>query len=119
MAVPAPEHLNRPFWEMLRLGREAPTAHWFDIDWEAGDGRIGLPFLGAPLEELLAQGELSVGEHDGEPVLRYADHRFPLAPGSETARPRGAARPGSTTRSPRGATRTPSSTTGASSTSTR
>ena len=84
MAVPAPEHLNRPFWELLRLGREAPTAHWFDVDWEAGDGRIGLPFLGAPLEELLAQGELSVGEHDGEPVLRYADHRFPLAPGGET-----------------------------------
>ncbi len=81
---PTPEYLNRPFWEMLRLGRDAPTAHWFDIDWEAGDGRIGLPFLGAPLEELIAQGELSVGEHDGEPVLRYADHRFPLAPGSET-----------------------------------
>jgi (1->4)-alpha-D-glucan 1-alpha-D-glucosylmutase len=84
MAVPTPEHLNRPFWELLRLGREAPTAHWFDIDWEAGGGRIGLPFLGAPLEELLAEGELSVGEHDGEHVLRYADHRFPLAPGSDT-----------------------------------
>src|SRR3954452_18760302 len=83
MAVPTPEHLNRPFWELLRLGRESPSARWFDIDWEAGGGRIGLPFLGAPLEELLAEGELSVGEHDGERVLRYADHRFPLAPGSD------------------------------------
>jgi (1->4)-alpha-D-glucan 1-alpha-D-glucosylmutase len=85
MALPAPEHLNAPFWDLLRLGRDSPTAHWFDVDWEAGEGRIGLPLLGAPVEELIAQGELSIGEHGGEPVLRYADHRFPLAPGSDTS----------------------------------
>ncbi|MDX6563518.1 MAG: (1-_4)-alpha-D-glucan 1-alpha-D-glucosylmutase [Gaiellales bacterium] len=85
MAVPAPEHLNRPFWEMLRLGRDAPTAHWFDVDRDAGDGRVGLPFLGAPLEDVIAQGELSIGECRGEPVLRYGDHRFPLAPGGDTS----------------------------------
>jgi len=49
MAIPAPEHLNNPFWEMLRLGRDAATAEWFDVDWDAGGGRIGLPLLGAPV----------------------------------------------------------------------
>ncbi len=85
MSVPAPEHLNRPFWEVLRLGRDAPTAHWFDIDWDAGGGRIGLPLLGGPLDELLAAGELALGELAGRPVVTYAEHRFPVAPGSESS----------------------------------
>ena len=56
MAVPVPEHLNPPFWELLRQGRDGPTAHWFDVDWDEGDGRIGLPLLGGTLEEVLAAG---------------------------------------------------------------
>ena len=84
MAIPVPEYLNRPLWEMLRGGREAPAARWFDVDWEAGEGRIGLPLLGGALTDVLAAGELSVGEHNGEPVLQYADHRFPIAPGTAT-----------------------------------
>jgi (1->4)-alpha-D-glucan 1-alpha-D-glucosylmutase len=87
MAVPQPEHLNRPFWELLRLGRDAPAARWFDVDWEHGGGCVGLPVLGAPLEEVLAAGELAVGRHEDEPVLEYFDHRFPLAPGSDTGAP--------------------------------
>jgi (1->4)-alpha-D-glucan 1-alpha-D-glucosylmutase len=85
MAIPAPEHLNNPFWEMLRLGRDAATAEWFDVDWDAGGGRIGLPLLGGPVEELLAAGELGLGELAGAPVVTYADHRFPVAPGSESS----------------------------------
>ena len=82
MAVPAPEFLNRPLWETLRLGRDGPGAHWFDVDWDHGDGRIGLPLLGAPLEDVLAAGELHLDDHEGEPALRYFDHRFPISPGS-------------------------------------
>jgi (1->4)-alpha-D-glucan 1-alpha-D-glucosylmutase len=82
MAIPAPEHLNRALWEVLRLGRKAPGARWFDVDWEAGGDRIGLPLLGAPLGDLLAAGEITLGEHAGERVLRYADHRFPVDPRS-------------------------------------
>jgi (1->4)-alpha-D-glucan 1-alpha-D-glucosylmutase len=84
MALPAPAFLNRPLWETLRLGRAAPHAHWFDVDWDHGDGRIALPLLGAPLGEVIAAGELSMAEHAGEPVLQYFEHRFPVAPGSET-----------------------------------
>jgi (1->4)-alpha-D-glucan 1-alpha-D-glucosylmutase len=82
MAIPAPEHLNRQLWDTLRDGRTAACADWFDIDWEAGGGRIGLPLLGAPAGELLAAGELALGEHAGERVLRYAGHCFPVDPRS-------------------------------------
>ena len=83
MAFVAPEHANAPLWQMLAEGRDAPTAHWFDIDWKAGGGRIGLPLLGAPLEDALAAGEITLGEYDGGQVLRYYDHVFPVALGTE------------------------------------
>lgn len=83
MALVAPEHANAPLWETLRDGRSARTAHWFDVDWDAADGRLGLPVLGGTLEEALAAGEITLGEHDGAPVLRYFDHVLPVAPGTE------------------------------------
>jgi (1->4)-alpha-D-glucan 1-alpha-D-glucosylmutase len=85
MALVAPEYANAPLWQTLREGRDAPTAHWFDIDWDAAGGRLGLPILGGTLEEALAAGEVTLGEHDGEPVVRYYDHCFPVAPGTEGA----------------------------------
>ncbi len=82
MAIPAPEHLNRPLWQVLAQGREAPTARWFDIDWDACGGRLPLPFLGDDLQTCLARGELRLDRHDGRPVVRYHDHAFPLADGT-------------------------------------
>ncbi|MFI0976665.1 malto-oligosyltrehalose synthase [Streptomyces sp. NPDC021093] len=77
MAVPAPEHLNPPLWEVLREGPASPYAGWFDLDWEAGGGRVLLPVLGGRIGDELAH--LSV--EDG--VLRYFDHAFPLREGTE------------------------------------
>ncbi|MEU8137196.1 malto-oligosyltrehalose synthase [Streptodolium elevatio] len=77
MAVPAPESLNRQFWSVLERGRESAYADWFDIDWDAGGGRILLPVLGAPLDRALAD----IGVEDG--VVRYHDHAFPLRHGTE------------------------------------
>ncbi|GGW64295.1 malto-oligosyltrehalose synthase [Streptomyces lucensis JCM 4490] len=72
----APRH-NRALWEVLREGPESPYARWFDIDWEAQDGRVLLPVLGGPLgaqlEHLVADGD----------VLRYHDHVLPLRAGTE------------------------------------
>ncbi|UGQ13777.1 malto-oligosyltrehalose synthase [Yinghuangia sp. ASG 101] len=82
MAVPAPESLNRQFWSVLEHGRDSPYAHWFDIDWEAGGGRILLPVLAAPPDEVL--GRLRV--EDG--TLRYRDHVFPLRDGTAALPPR-------------------------------
>jgi (1->4)-alpha-D-glucan 1-alpha-D-glucosylmutase len=83
MAVPANLTLNRQLWSVLRDGRRSPYAIWFDIDWEAQDGRMLLPILGDRLESCL--GDLRIepdGGLDGEPALRYFDHVLPLVPGT-------------------------------------
>ena len=89
MALVAPLWRNAPVWEVLRDGRSAARAHWFDVDWDALDGRFGLPVLGAPLPEVLAAGEITLdtgtaqeGPASGQPVLRYHEHVWPVAPGS-------------------------------------
>ncbi|MFD4629245.1 malto-oligosyltrehalose synthase [Streptomyces sp. NPDC058284] len=71
----APRH-NHALWEVLREGPGSPYAGWFDIDWEAGGGRVLLPFLGGRLGDEL--GQLRV---DGD-VLRYHEHAFPLREGT-------------------------------------
>ncbi len=87
MTTPTPASLNHPWWFLLRDGRESDHAHWFDVDWEAEDGRVLLPVLGQPLESVLGDGELSTegggGPHGDETVLRYYDHVFPVRPGTE------------------------------------
>ena len=72
----AASHEN-PWWvETLRHGPDSPYARVFDIDWEAGDGRVRLPVLAGPLDQVA--GQLRV---EGDWVV-YHQHRFPLAPGS-------------------------------------
>ena len=82
MALVAPLHANVILWDVLARGQESPHAHWFDVDWDALDGRIGLPLLGASLAEELEAGSLVLDEHDGAPVVRYHDHLFPVAEGT-------------------------------------
>lgn len=83
MAFPTPAYLNKVWWEVLRDGRDAEHAHWFDLDWELCDGRIGLPILGSGLDDVLADAQLTVDRHDGAAVLRYFEQVLPLAPGTE------------------------------------
>src|SRR5680860_220488 len=83
MAFVAPEHTNGQMWQVLRDGMRAETAHWFDIDWQAGGGRLGLPILAGTLQEALKAGEIRLGEYDGQRVLRYFDHVLPLAAGTQ------------------------------------
>ena len=81
MAVPTPEPLNAAFWDVLRLGAGSAYAEWFDIDWDAQEGRVLMPVLGRSLDDCLAAGEITVDE--GERMVRYYDHALPLAPGTE------------------------------------
>ena len=83
MAFVAPEHTNAQLWQVLRDGIEAETAHWFDIDWQAGGGRLGLPILAGSLPDVLDAGEITLGEYDSQPVLRYFDHVLPVAAGTQ------------------------------------
>ncbi len=79
----AEAHLNRRWWETLRDGPDSPGAQWFDIDWDATDGKVIVPKLGDRLDESLASGALSIGEGDRGAELRYGPLRFPLAAGTE------------------------------------
>ncbi len=48
MAIPEPHELNLPLAEVLEDGPASPFAKWFDVDWDAGGGRIVLPGEGEP-----------------------------------------------------------------------
>lgn len=72
---------NRWWWDVLKHGQASDFAHYFDIDWatdNGADGKIALPVLGAPGDT----DALKLEHIDGEDVLTYYDHVFPLAPGS-------------------------------------
>jgi (1->4)-alpha-D-glucan 1-alpha-D-glucosylmutase len=77
MGVARPE-ANPAWWDVLKRGRASAYAHWFDIDWT--HPRIVVPILGdAP--DALADLRVDGGE------LRYFEHRFPIADGTETGDP--------------------------------
>jgi (1->4)-alpha-D-glucan 1-alpha-D-glucosylmutase len=77
LGVSRPE-CNPAWWSVLREGADSPYARWFDIDWERG------PLLIPVLADDGAVSELRV--EDGE--LRYYQHRYPLAAGTEGGDPR-------------------------------
>ncbi|NGO68266.1 malto-oligosyltrehalose synthase [Streptomyces boncukensis] len=77
MAVPADLRLNAPLWETLREGPGSPWAHWFDIDWAAGGGRMLLPVLAGRLHEELPRMRVRDG------TLRYGERVLPLREGTE------------------------------------
>ena len=77
-----PNHMTtsdeNPWWvETLRHGQSAEAARVFDIDWEAGGGKVRLPVLGAPLDQVAGQVRVEGG------WVVYHEHRFPLAPGTD------------------------------------
>ncbi|NBH03167.1 malto-oligosyltrehalose synthase [Amycolatopsis sp. SID8362] len=76
MSVEVPK-ANRFWWDVLTHGQDSRYAAFFDVDWARGP--ILLPVLG----DDDAVAELSV--EDGE--LAYYDHRFPIAPGTESGTP--------------------------------
>ncbi|MBI0473847.1 malto-oligosyltrehalose synthase [Sphingomonas sp. MA1305] len=65
--------------DVLAKGQASEFAPVFDIDWQASDGRLVLPVLGAPLSQVLADGDLTV-ERDGDRwvLVAYGEHRFPI-----------------------------------------
>ena len=66
---------NPWWWSLLAEGRESRYADAFDVDWEAGHGKVLIPVLGDGDEDLSA---LTV--QDG--TLRYYENVYPLADGT-------------------------------------
>jgi malto-oligosyltrehalose synthase len=77
-------HDNAWWYDVMRHGRHSQYASYFDIDWDVDDpdlcGRVLAPFLGKPYGEVLADGELRLDQWNNEPVIRYFDAIFPIAP---------------------------------------
>lgn len=76
MGVATPRD-NRWWWSVLEEGRASRYAEAFDIDWEAGGGKLRLPVLGEN-SDALNELRIEAGE------LRYYDQAFPIAPGTFT-----------------------------------
>lgn len=73
---------NPWWWDVLRNGKQSPYAHYFDIDWNTGNGaggRIALPVLAGETDV----AALSVDRTGPEPMLALRDLRFPIAPGTD------------------------------------
>ncbi|MGI8774054.1 MAG: malto-oligosyltrehalose synthase [Actinomycetota bacterium] len=70
------------WWDVLKHGRDSKYAHYFDIDWERHDGKVLAAVLGDELDTVLERGEIEIVRGEGEDVLRYHEHHFPLAPGT-------------------------------------
>jgi (1->4)-alpha-D-glucan 1-alpha-D-glucosylmutase len=77
MGVATPR-LNAWWWDLLLRGRDSEHADAFDVDWEAGGGRIRIPVLGD-------DGVAAVEVDEAERVVRYHDHVFPLRQDSEVS----------------------------------
>ncbi|WP_345750372.1 malto-oligosyltrehalose synthase [Microbacterium rhizophilus] len=73
----ATPRLNPWWWDVLTHGRASRHADAFDIDWDAGGGRIRIPVLG---DEDAGLTDLGLRIEDG--TLRYYEHAFPIAPGT-------------------------------------
>lgn len=77
MGVATPS-ANAAWWDLLLNGHESSYAHWFDVDWDYGDGKIRVPVLGDDrLDDLRIEWDA-----DGTAVLTYFEHRFPVASGT-------------------------------------
>ncbi|MDO4242547.1 MAG: malto-oligosyltrehalose synthase [Actinomyces sp.] len=89
MAVPTPGWHNLQLWSVLRDGPRSPYAEWFDV---ALDEPILMPVLGRRIGKVLADEELVLDrmvvptepERGEQWVLRYFDHVFPVAEGTES-----------------------------------
>ena len=64
--------------DVLAKGRDSEYARFFDIDWSR---RLVLPVLGDTLSATLANGDLAV---EGDEIVAYGEHRFPIREGSDT-----------------------------------
>jgi (1->4)-alpha-D-glucan 1-alpha-D-glucosylmutase len=72
---------NAWWWDLLQHGESSDHAAAFDVDWAAGGGRIRIPVVGD--DDQAADGGPIANLAIVEGELRYHDHRFPIAPGTE------------------------------------
>lgn len=75
---------NKWLMDVLEKGRHSQYAVHFDILWNSQvyDGRIMVPFLGGPIEEIIQKGEIKIRLDEQGAFLSYYDNKYPLQPDS-------------------------------------
>lgn len=73
---------NAWWMDVLENGSASYFAHFFDVDWSAGDERVTLPVLGERYGRALANGALGVVYDEHGFAIRAGDARYPIAPES-------------------------------------
>jgi (1->4)-alpha-D-glucan 1-alpha-D-glucosylmutase len=77
---------NPWWWDVLSRGRESRYSGFFDIDWNPSTSplqdRVLLAVLGDRYGKELESGAIEVDHQGPEPVIRYHDQVFPIAPES-------------------------------------
>ena len=77
----AADEENGWWWDVLKHGRESRFGNFFDIDWDALDGKVLLAVLGKRYREALESAEIKVGlDERGAPCVRYFGRHWPLRP---------------------------------------
>jgi (1->4)-alpha-D-glucan 1-alpha-D-glucosylmutase len=89
-----PNHMGigqsaNPWWlDVLENGPSSRYAHLFDIDWHPVkrelENKVLLPILGDLYGTVLENQEITLVLEEGRFLIRYYEHRLPLAPKSAT-----------------------------------
>lgn len=81
---------NTWLWDVLENGPDSPFSRFFDTSYAASDyfqGRLMLPFLDAPLNEVIVEGRLKIRAAGDKLLLAHNEMRWPInAAGSALAR---------------------------------
>ncbi len=74
-------HLENPWLrDVLRHGQDSRYARHFDIDW--AKGRLVLPFLGEPFEDMLEAGAFRLEQGEDGPQLATEHFAIPMTQGT-------------------------------------
>ena len=71
---------NRWWLDVLEDGQASYYAHFFDVDWAAGDDRVLLPILTERYGRALASGTLGIEQQGERFSVRAGELRLPLSP---------------------------------------
>jgi (1->4)-alpha-D-glucan 1-alpha-D-glucosylmutase len=71
---------NRWWLDVLEDGPASYYAHFFDVDWAAGDDRVLLPVLAERYGRALASGALGIEQQGERFAVRAGELRLPLSP---------------------------------------
>src|SRR5687767_6289010 len=82
--------LTNLWWvDVLKHGRKSEYAEFFDIDWDPPTpglkDKVLLPVLEDHYWKVLESGKLRVVEENGEFVIAYHDHKFPISPDTKSS----------------------------------